>query len=246
MTNNHEDFVVVKDLSFSYGDKEVLKNINLNISQGVMLAILGPNGGGKTTLLKIIAGLIKGYQGEVLFKCLFNSHSNKIHHNCIGYVPQKSFINLQFPATVYDTVKMGLYGVTGILGITKDESDYIDWLLEKVGISEIRHKSIKEISGGQFQRTLIARSLVAKPSLLLMDEPTVGIDHSGIIKLMELVSQIKQDLNISIVFVSHDFHVIEKSADQIVCLNKTLHTIDKNHPIALQDLSKLYQTTFEG
>lgn len=235
MNDKNNIAVKIENLSFSFGKKEVLKNINLEIESGIVLGIVGPNGSGKTTLLKIMLGLIQGYSGTVRIPCRYKVREKNHSHICIGYVPQRSFYNRDFPATVYDTVRMGLYGKVGLFGPTREQEEYIDWLLREVGIDHIKNYSIGEISGGQFQRALIARALVAKPSLLLLDEPVVGVDRAGINRFVKLILKLKETLNLTVILVSHDFQAVSLVADRIACLNVTLHVHENPHDQLLED-----------
>jgi zinc transport system ATP-binding protein len=248
MSEDNNILISIKDLSYTYPDtgNEVLTNINIDIPKGIILGLIGPNGGGKTTLLKIMLGLIKGYKGEVKVRCSVGHDDKNIHHTCVGYVPQKSYINRKFPATVYDTIEMGLYGYTGFGGITSVEKDYIDWLLKEVGIVEIKNSSVNKISGGQLQRTLIARALVTKPSLLFLDEPLGGIDQTGIMMFVELLLSLKQRLNLTVVFVSHDFMALTMCSDRIACLNRVLHYHDNPEHLTAEELSRIYSCSYEA
>ncbi len=188
------------------------------------MGILGPNGGGKTTLFKIILGLLPKYQGEVRVSCSYpNADHNKIHHSCMGYVPQKAKINRFFPATVYDTIEMGLYGFQGFLGPSQKEEDYINWLIKNHGLENIKNKSINELSGGQLQRTLMAKALVTKPSLLLLDEPLVGIDQGGVKNILQLLLDLKNKLDLTILMISHDYQALKAIADEVACVNGVVH-----------------------
>jgi zinc transport system ATP-binding protein len=251
-TNNNENetgeapLVMVKDLSFSYGDFKALESINLDVPAGIVLGIVGPNGGGKTTLIKIMLGLLKGYSGEVKVRCTFQPEGKKIRHRCMGYVPQKSAIDLKFPATVYDTVEMGLYGETGLMGPSKDEKEYVAWLLKETGVEELKNKHIGEISGGQLQRTLIARALVGKPAVIFLDEPLVGVDQTGIAQFVELLMKLKNALNLTVVMVSHALHPLPLCADRVACLNRTLHFHDNPEHLTTEDLTRMYACGFEA
>ncbi len=168
----------IQNVSFQYDYTQVLKNISLRVEQGDFLALLGPNGSGKSTLLKIILGLLKPLSGEVQ---LFGESSATFkHREWIGYVSQKSnAFNSGFPATVQEVVKSGL---TKKLGLFKrpgrNAKEQVEEALKAVGMDAFMHRNIGELSGGQQQRVFIARALVSDPKLLILDEPTVGIDHA--------------------------------------------------------------------
>jgi len=238
--------IKVRNLSFAYEKTPVLKNVNLEVPPGIILGIVGPNGGGKTTLLKIMLGLLKGYTGEVKVRCHYGPGIKALHHKCIGYVPQRSDLNRKFPATVNDVVEMGLYGLTGAGGLSTDEKEYVSWLIGEVGVKDIKDKSINEISGGQLQRALIARALVTKPSLLFMDEPLVGVDQSGVMKFIELLLMLKERLELTVILVTHDFHSVSLCADKLACLNRTIHFHDNPSHLTAEKLSRVYSCGFDA
>jgi zinc transport system ATP-binding protein len=247
MMEKDRSIISIKNLFFSYSDKEVLSNINLEIPKGIILGLVGPNGGGKTTLLKIMLGLLKGYSGEVNINCQIGSEDHKSHHHkCAGYVPQNIGINRRFPATVYDVVEMGLYGFHGFRGPSDEEKQYIDWLLGEVGVRDLRNRSINQISGGQFQRTFIARALVTKPSLLFLDEPLVGVDQNGVLKFVELILDLKEKLNLTVVFVSHDLESVKICSDRIACLNRTIHCHENPEHLTVEQLQQSYPCSYEA
>ena len=237
--------ITVKNLGFSYGSKEVLKNINLEVEKGTILGIIGPNGGGKTTLLKIILGLLKGYTGELSSYCTLTGKKVEIHHKCIGYVPQHKKMNLQFPGTVYDIVEMGLYGMTGFKGPSQQEKQHVEKLLKEVGVYELKDNPINALSGGQLQRTLIARALVGNPAILILDEPMTGIDKTGVMNFLDLVVKIKNERDLTVILVTHDYFTISACADKVACLNKTIHFHDNPAKMSQDDITKTFSCGFE-
>lgn len=238
--------IEVKNLDFHYGDNHVLQDINLTVEEGTILGIIGPNGGGKSTLMKILVGLLKGYTGEVRISCLRPGEGRKDHHMCIGYVPQHTRSNFRFPATVYDIVEMGLYGMLGLGGPSSSEKDYILKLLEENGVLEIKDRSINALSGGQLQRTLIARALVSKPSVLLLDEPLAGIDETGSIQLMELLLKLKERLGLTVAMVTHDIHSVTMFADKLACLNRSIHFHDNPGHLTREDLTRTFACGYQA
>lgn len=208
--------VEIKNLSFSYNGKKVLENINLDIMPKDFIAMIGPNGGGKTTLLKLILGLIRPDQGIIKSQFAINSSTS------IGYVPQNILVNQNFPINVMDIVLMGKENKKKRfwhnLNNNKKEAQQA---LERLEMDKYANKKINELSGGQLQRVYIARALVTKPKLMLLDEPSSNLDTKGKKKLFQLLELLNKD--ITIVIVSHDFFLISKYIKSAVCLNKNLH-----------------------
>ena len=208
-----------ENVSYAYQNKtNVLDSVNLKIKEKDFLMLLGPNGGGKTTLLKVITGLINPDSGTVR---LFNS-SVKKSLNRVGYLPQQTDINHKFPISVLDVVLMGTLTAVKEKGESKKQvKEQSIHALERVGCKEISSKRIGEISGGERQRVLLARALVSKPELLLLDEPTSNIDTAGREKLFRLFAELNKE--ITIVLVSHDISVISMGVKSVACINGSLH-----------------------
>jgi zinc transport system ATP-binding protein len=206
----HHNVVEIKNLSFSYGRVPVLSNISLNIHRGDYLCLIGPNGGGKTTLLKLILGLLKPESGTI-------SKNSDLR---IGYVPQSALrFDQQFPATVSEVVRMGL----GTATETTSKADAsVNSALAHVGMNEFSSRRIGDLSGGQQQRVFIARALVAAPNILFLDEPTAGTDVELQQSFYELLDDLHEKLKITLVLISHELNVISKKATEFACINKTL------------------------
>ena len=195
--------VEIKDLSYKYDKQLVLENINLTVDKGEFLAIIGPNGGGKSTILKLIISLIKPTSGKVELK-----------EKSIGYVPQNTNININFPIKVKDVVSLGL----------KYEDKKVDEALKKVNMLNFKEKRIGNLSGGQRQRVFIARALYNNPALLILDEPTASIDVKGQESIYKLLKELNKDK--TIIVVSHDISVILKYATKIAYINKNIYLHD--------------------
>lgn len=214
--------IEISDLAFSYESQTILENVNVTVKEGEYLAIVGPNGGGKTTLIKIILGLLKPYTGDV---SLFGIPAGKFNdRHLIGYVPQRiSSIERFFPANVGEVVMTGLTGKIGMLKrVRKEYFEAVDKVLEIAGIWDLKKKLIGELSGGQRQKVFIARAMVSEPKLLIFDEPSTGVDIASQEQFYLFLRKINKENGITIVFVSHDIDVISKEASQILCLNKTV------------------------
>jgi zinc transport system ATP-binding protein len=211
--------VAIDELCFSYSGKEVLHNINLSVYQGDFVAIIGPNGGGKTTLIKLVLGLLKPTRGSIRIK----HQTPRSNDTAIGYVPQQIDHNLSFPATALDIVLMGKHDPRNRSLFRNTENDKKDALiaLDKIGIAEFSDRKITDLSGGQRQRVLIARALIANPELLVLDEPTASIDTKGQTDFYKLLKDLNEDL--TILMVSHDLLTVSSYAKSIACVNKRLH-----------------------
>lgn len=212
------ELVRLENVSVSLHEKKVLKDVNLSIYDQEFLGVIGPNGGGKTTLLKVILGLIKPDEGKIE---VFGKKPEK-GRKYIGYVPQHNLFDPQFPARVMDVVLMGLSGKKGFFQgyDEKDESAAFE-AMEKVGIPDLSEKQISNLSGGQRQRVFIARALVSEPSLLLMDEPTTSVDKEMETGLYDLLDELKKE--IGVVMVTHDISAVSVHVDKIACLNRKLY-----------------------
>lgn len=214
--------IEIKNLTFKYSNQVILDNINLIVEQNDFLGLIGPNGSGKTTLLKEILGLIPIQQGEIY---LFGKQLNKFNEwDKIGYVSQKAnSFNSGFPATVYEVVSMGLYGKKGLFKrLDSEDKQQIHYAINQVGLGDYTKKSIGKLSGGQQQRVFIARALVSQPKLLILDEPTVGVDLESTNQFYFLLEKLNKDKKITIILVSHDIGVVTNKVSNIACLNKKL------------------------
>jgi zinc transport system ATP-binding protein len=214
--------VEMNDVWVTYDGLWVLEEINLRIEKGRFAGIVGPNGGGKTTLLKIISGLIKPNRGEVTVFGETPERARKFH--LVGYLPQKPLLDPRFPITVYDAVLMGRYGKIGIFRRpTKEDRDVVMGNLKRVGIDHLSKMQIGKLSGGQQQRVFIARALSAEPMLLALDEPMISLDACAQDDLYHLVQELKDSLGLTILMVCHDLNVISQFIDDVICLNKRVH-----------------------
>lgn len=224
----------IDDVSFSYNNLLVLENISLKINKGEFIGIIGPNASGKSTLLKLILGLYKPDRGQI--KVLNKSACD--HTGDIGYVPQYHTFQRHFPFAAHDVVMTGhIKPKSYFTGYSKEEKQETNSILEILEIDNIAKQQISELSGGQLQRMLIARALVSKPKILILDEPTANID----IKMgKDIFALLKNyDENITIIIVSHDIAFISVYVDRVACLNKKLvcHTTDS---IDGETIKKLY------
>jgi len=239
--NNSELIVELKDIWVYLDSKVVLKDINLGLERGKFLGIIGPNGAGKTTLLKTILGLIKPDRGVVrLFSC--PDLSDKNPHHLIGYVPQNSLIDQNFPLSVSDVVMMGRYGRMGLFHRPSKRDRELVWQsLERVGMQDYADRQIGQLSGGQQQRIFIARALAGEPCLLILDEPTAGVDVAAQDQFYKLLRILKEELSLSVIMVSHDIVVLPSYADELACLNQTICLHGKPQDVVREDiLRELY------
>ena len=215
-SNNNPTIITIKNLSYSIKKEEILKDINLEIKQKDFLVIIGPNGGGKSTLLKLILGIYEVKSGSISIQ---NSDSaDKL--DIIGYVPQNTNINLNFPIKVVEVVMMGFASKKSLFGYAKEDLHLANKLLEQVGMKGYAHHKIGSLSGGQRQRVMIARALFAHPKILILDEPTSSIDVEGQAKIYDLLQELNKE--ITIIVVSHDLSVILNYASKVAHINKKL------------------------
>lgn len=231
--------VEVKNVSFSYGDNKVLENVSLYIEEGDFIGIIGPNGSAKSTLLKLMVGLLKPDSGNIY---LFNKPINEFkNYNKIGYISQNAReFNKMFPATVEEVVAANIY-TKGILPkrIKREEREKIDEALNIVDMDKYKERKIGNLSGGQKQRVFIARALINNPRILFMDEPLVGVDIESQNKFYSLLNKINEEFNITLIMVSHDIGVISNKVNKLFCLsngNVYKHDLNKDMKINLKDI----------
>lgn len=217
-----DEILKVNNVSFRYAEQDVLKNVSLTLHRGELLGLVGPNGSGKSTLLKIILGLLPLRRGEVFW---FGVPLSRFRDwTRIGYVSQKaSSFNTGFPATVEEVVMMGLTAKLGLFRRPgKKERQAVDEALELVGMSAFKKRTIGALSGGQQQRVFIARALVTDPEVLILDEPTVGVDMQSEERFYELLETLHRDRALSMILVSHDLGVVSQKMDTVACINHEL------------------------
>lgn len=202
--------------SAGYGQEVVLKNVNLAINDFDFVGVVGPNGGGKTTLLKLLLGEIKPLKGKLNYYPLTPEES------LFGYLPQSVSIDKRFPITVMEVVLSGLMGRKGIAGrYSKADKRLGIEMLERIGISHLSKSAIGELSGGQLQRVFLSRALISHPRLLILDEPNTFVDNKFEKELYELLKDLNKEM--AIVMVSHDLGTITSHVKTIACVNRHLH-----------------------
>jgi len=226
----------VKNLTVKFGNKIVLEDINLKVKEGEIVAIVGPNGGGKTTFIKAVLGFIKIFRGEV--KLLGLPPKKAVKTGKVGYLPQKSHVPKDFPFTVLDVVLLGL--INSKLSKKEKIKKALEYL-EYVGMADYKDVIYTDLSGGQQQRVSIARVLVAEPKIIFLDEPSTGIDVVAQESFYKFLYEFKKKKNMSVVMVSHDIGVIGKFVDKVAGLNKKLHFYGKPEEIFKQGvLNSIY------
>lgn len=216
MTATHTDNIIeLHQVGFAYERTAVLKDINLVIHRGDYLGVVGPNGGGKTTLLKIILGLLKPSTGIV------HVHTAR---TSLGYVSQTlNLIDRHFPATVQEVVAMGCIAQRGLWHhLTAVDRSNVTEALTQVGMLNFSNRLIGDLSGGQQQRVFIARALVTQPTILILDEPTDGVDAQHQEQFYSLLRHLNTHLQLTLVLVSHDLDRVSKEATELACINQTL------------------------
>ena len=193
-----EKIVEISELAYSVKGKRILHNINFEIRRNEITTVIGPNGAGKSTLIKLVAGLIKPTQGVV----------NRVKSPVIGYVPQKISLSQSMPMKVSRFLSLA--------GVSRAERSEA---LKMLAIEHLSRSQMQDLSGGEFQRVLLARAISRKPDMLLLDEPLQGIDVNGQIALYRLIAEVRGRLNCAVLMVSHDLHLVMAQTDSVLCLN---------------------------
>lgn len=215
--------IEAENLFFSYADEGILKNVSLTISKGEFIGIIGPNGGGKTTFLKLLMGLLKPSSGKLTIDGL----TPKAARTKISYVPQVLRVDRQFPISVLELVLGGKISTTPWWRSfsEKDKQDALE-VIDKVGLLEFKDRAFGTLSGGQAQRALIARAMVSKPEILLLDEPTASVDSQAEAEIYELLKDLKTKC--TILMVTHDLKAIITDVDRVFCIQREVIALNKD------------------
>lgn len=217
-----ESIVRFENVSYSYASQEVLSNLSFSIQKGEYLAVSGPNGGGKSTLVKLILGLLRPKEGKIeIFSEEIENFNKKF---LIGYVPQRISQSFPyFPIAVFEVILSGLVSKIGLLRrFSKRSTQDAEAVMDLLGISHLRKRMIAELSGGERQKVFIARALVADPKLLILDEPSTGVDQPYREQFYSFLKDVNHKKELTIVLVSHDIDVVSKDASALLCLNRYL------------------------
>ncbi len=212
-------------VAFTYpsAEKPAIEGVSLSVREGERLGVLGPNGGGKSTLLKLTLGLLHGYRGEI--RVFGHTPQEARRKHLVGYVPQRVEAELRFPLSVEQVVMMAVgVGVPAWKRVPKESREAVRRALAEVGMEELRSRPIGELSGGQLQRVMIARAIAHSPRILILDEPTVGVDIAGQQQFAELLNRLHAHLHLTTIIVSHDLRTIAAGSDRVACLSRTLHS----------------------
>lgn len=210
--------VEIRDLWAGYENESVLENINLTIYENDFIGLIGPNGGGKTTLIKVLLGLVTPFHGQVMIKGL----PPELGRKYIGYVPQLVEFDRQFPINVWDVVQMGRLGKRRLLHrYSKKDDEMVETALRNVEMLNERNKPIGDLSGGQRQRVYIARALASEPDILILDEPTSNVDARVSNSIFELLHHLNDQL--TIMLITHDMSAVSSFTKTIGCINRNLH-----------------------
>lgn len=220
---NAQPSIRLENIGFSYGPVTVLESASLSIGEREFISVVGPNGGGKTTLLKLLLGLLEPQTGTIeVF-----GHAPQAGRRWIGYLPQHAQLDPSFPVTATDVVLMGRLGKTRSVGFyTRADRLAAREMLGRVGLGQLANRPLSALSGGQRQRVLIARALVSEPRLLLLDEPSSSLDDYVERELYDLLKELNKEL--TIVVVSHDIGFVSGYVEKVVCVNRQVHV----HPVA--------------
>ena len=212
-----QPLIQLSDIAAAYDRKTVLEHVDLTVYEHDFLGVIGPNGGGKTTLMKIMLGLLKPTQGEVRFF----QNGQRVTEISMGYLPQYNSIDKKFPISVYEVVLSGLNRQKSLFrSFTKEQHERVRQVIARMGLEGLEQRAIGQLSGGQLQRALLGRALVSNPQVVILDEPNTYIDKRFEAKLYSLLEEINRER--AIVLVSHDIGTVLQNVKTIACVNGTL------------------------
>jgi ABC-type Mn2+/Zn2+ transport system ATPase subunit len=231
----NNEIIKFSDVSIGYGKKVILEHLNFSVKENDFFGIVGPNGSGKTTLLKTLLGSLKPISGSIEKSSLR-----------FGYVPQRDVVQPLLPYTVFDVVMMGRYSLLGIFSHTSNEDkNIVEDSLEKVGISHLKNYNYNSLSGGQRQRTLIARALAVEPKVLILDEPTNGMDTPSHYSLLDLISGLHDINKLTILLVSHLLSDVANVVKKLILLDRDNFQVGEISEVLSEDnLKKTYSSEF--
>ncbi|AEB08040.1 metal ABC transporter ATP-binding protein [Desulfobacca acetoxidans] len=236
--------IQIRDLSVRYNHRFILEDISLEIKTGSFVGVLGPNGSGKSTFIKVILGLIKPTTGKVL---VFGETPDRLRRSkhLVGYLPQRPLSNPTFPVSVLDVVLMGRYGLLGLgRRPARRDKEIALSILEQVGMASRANAAIGELSGGEQQRVFIARALSVEPSLLILDEPTISLDACAQDELYDLIHRLQEQMELTVIMVSHDIGVVSEHVGDIICLNRRVY-VHQPPPIGRLGLEQTFGCSVE-
>lgn len=229
------------DLNYEIGNKSILQGINLRITPGEFVAIIGPNGAGKSTLIKLLIGLLEIQNGKILIEG--QDHLEWLRRHGFGYLPQREEYDRSFPATALDIVLLGRMGESrpGARFTARDRALALDAMRE-TGVEALAKRRIGALSGGEFQRVLLARAICTGSSILILDEPEASIDRPGVESFFELLGRLNKEGR-TIITISHDLHTLSNYCSFLVCLNRTLHCHTRTELLQAEHISKTFGDT---
>ena len=230
-----KEIIKFNDVTIGYGKKKIIENINVSFYENDFVGIVGPNGAGKTTFLRTLLGNLKPLSGTI---------EKKSHR--FGYVPQRDTVQPLLPYTVEDVVMMGRYSLIGVFGKpTKKDKEVVDASLSHVGIHHLKRFNYNSLSGGQRQRALIARALAVEPSILILDEPTNGMDTPSHYSLLDLISRLHDDNKLTILLVSHLLSDVANGVKKLILMEKNFFQVGSiEEVLSAENLKKTYSTDF--
>jgi zinc transport system ATP-binding protein len=218
--DSDESIIDLTDVDFGYTTTPVIEDVSLQIDPGEYAAVVGPNGSGKSTLMKLMLGLLRPDEGAAR---LFGEPAHQFDDGSrIGYVAQHASASKEMPITVREVVKMGRFPHVGFGRLSSADWDVVDRALETVGMSAFADRRVTQLSGGQRQRAFIARALASEADLLVLDEPTVGVDVESVAAFYDLLDSLNAD-GITILLIEHDLSAVTQHADRVVCLNREIY-----------------------